>query len=107
VFRAKVELFLVLPKFDWKKIIQKFQKKMVQEGSPLYNRRLIFDHLLAVNPCGLQAKKEDFQKTTVKSRSNQIWISLFEALDLAHCSNPIHLCSLAARNIQKFDFPEL
>jgi hypothetical protein len=32
VFRAKVELFLVLPKFDWKKIFQKFQKKMVQEG---------------------------------------------------------------------------
>jgi hypothetical protein len=36
VFRAKVELFprpfLVLPKFDWKKILKKFQKKMVQEG---------------------------------------------------------------------------
>jgi hypothetical protein len=32
VFRAKIELFLVLPKFDWKKIFQKFQKKMVQEG---------------------------------------------------------------------------
>jgi hypothetical protein len=26
---AKVELFLVLPKFNWKKIFQKFQKKMV------------------------------------------------------------------------------
>jgi hypothetical protein len=32
VFRAKVELFLVPPKFDWKNIFQKFQKKMVQEG---------------------------------------------------------------------------
>jgi hypothetical protein len=47
------------------------------------SRRLIFDHLLAVNPCGLQAKKEDFQSPTVKSRSNQIWISLFKAIDLA------------------------
>jgi hypothetical protein len=32
VYRVKVELFLVLPKFDWKKIFQKFQKKVVQEG---------------------------------------------------------------------------
>jgi hypothetical protein len=28
----KAELFLVLLKFDWEKIFQKFQKKMVQEG---------------------------------------------------------------------------
>jgi hypothetical protein len=33
VSRAKVELFFVLSKFDWKKIFLKFQKKMVQEGS--------------------------------------------------------------------------
>jgi hypothetical protein len=31
-------------------------------------RRLILDHLLAVEPCGLQAKKQDFQKSTVKSK---------------------------------------
>jgi hypothetical protein len=31
-FWAKVELFFVLPKFDWKKILQKVQKEMVQEG---------------------------------------------------------------------------
>jgi hypothetical protein len=31
-FRAKVEFFLVLPKFDWKMIFLKFQRKMVQEG---------------------------------------------------------------------------
>jgi hypothetical protein len=36
VFRAKVELFLVLPKFDWKKIFQEFRKKMVQEGWNYY-----------------------------------------------------------------------
>jgi hypothetical protein len=28
-------------------------------------RKLIFDYLLAVNPCGLQAKKLDFQRPTV------------------------------------------
>jgi hypothetical protein len=32
VFRVKVELFLDLPKFDWKNIFHKFQKKLVQEG---------------------------------------------------------------------------
>jgi hypothetical protein len=56
VFQAKVELFLVLPNFDRKKIFQKFQKKMVQEGWN-YQKMLVFGHLLAVNPCGLQAIK--------------------------------------------------
>jgi hypothetical protein len=32
VFGAKVELLLVLPNFDRKKIFQKFQNNMVQEG---------------------------------------------------------------------------
>jgi hypothetical protein len=33
IFRAKAELFLIRPKFDWKNIFQKLQKKMIQEGS--------------------------------------------------------------------------
>jgi hypothetical protein len=45
---------------------------------------LISEHLVAVNPCGLQAKKPDFHVSTVKSRNNQIWIFLFEGFDLAH-----------------------
>jgi hypothetical protein len=56
-----------------------------------FSKRLISGHLLAVNPCGIQAKKEAFQRPTVKSRSNQIWISIFEALVLTNFSNPIHI----------------
>jgi hypothetical protein len=32
------------------------------------SRRLIFDHLLAVNPCGIQVKNENFHRPTVKSQ---------------------------------------
>jgi hypothetical protein len=49
---------------------------------------LISEHLVAVNPCGLQAKKPDFHVSTVKSRNNQIWIFLFEGFNLVHNSSP-------------------
>jgi hypothetical protein len=68
--RAKVELFLVLPKFDWKKIFQKFQKKMVQgrvETNKKCSRRLTNDHLLAVSS---RQKSRIFKGPHVKSRSN-------------------------------------
>jgi hypothetical protein len=51
---------------------------------------LISEHLVAVNPYGLQAKKPDchMSMSTVKSRNNQIWIFLFEGFNLAHSSSP-------------------
>jgi hypothetical protein len=55
LFWAKVELFLVLPKFDWKKIFQKFHKKMV-ETIMKCSWILIFDHLLALIPVDYRRK---------------------------------------------------
>jgi hypothetical protein len=65
VFRATVELFLVLPKFDWKKIFQKFQKKIVQEGS---NPKDFICRLDLSNGLGLRPRKE-------KSRFGCFWTS--------------------------------
>jgi hypothetical protein len=94
VFRAKVELFLILPKFDWKKIFQKFQPKMVQEG---LNHCKMLNEIDFCPSAGRESlwttgeKDKNFKGPLYNFRSNQIWISLFEALILAHCSNPIYL----------------
>jgi hypothetical protein len=48
---------------------------------------------LAMNPCGLKAKKLNFHVYTVKALANQIWIFLFEGFNLAHTSSPIHIWS--------------
>jgi hypothetical protein len=62
---------------------------LVKKGlNKKWPEKLISEHLLAVNPCGLQTKKPDFHVTTVKSRSNQIGIFLFEGFNLAHSSSP-------------------
>jgi hypothetical protein len=54
VFRAKVEIFFVLPKFDWKKKSKNSKRKWFRRVETILkcSRRLIFDHLLAVNSCG-------------------------------------------------------
>jgi hypothetical protein len=81
--------FVVPPKFDQNNFFQKFKKNLVWKGSnKKWPETLISEYLVAVNPYGLQAKKPDFHVSTVKSRSNQIWIFLFEGFNLAHSSNP-------------------
>ena len=50
-----------------------------------------FEYLLAVNPCGLQAKNSNFHRPTVKSRNGQIWKFLFEGFDLVHSSSLNHI----------------
>jgi hypothetical protein len=60
VFWAKVELFVVLPKFDQINIFQKFKRNLVKEGLNQEKMAGDLEHLLAVNPCGLQTKKLNF-----------------------------------------------
>ena len=52
---------------------------------------LWFKHLVAVNSCGLQVKKSNFHRSTVKSRNGQIWKFLFEGFDLVHSSSLNHI----------------
>jgi hypothetical protein len=59
IFWAKLQFFVVLPKFDQNIIFKKFKKKLVRKG--LNRQKMARDiYFRAVNPCGLQAKKTGF-----------------------------------------------
>jgi hypothetical protein len=113
-FQPKLNFSLYYQNLIGKRFSKNSKRNWFRKVEIIIKWGLIFDHLLAVNTCGLQAKKKDFQRLTVKSRSNQIWISLFEASILASILAEIKstyevfgTCYLAARIIPKSDFPEL
>jgi hypothetical protein len=92
-FWAKLQFFVVLPKFDQIFFFKNSKRTWLKKArtNKKWPETLISEHLVAVNPCGPQAKKSEFHVSTVKSRNNKIWIFLLEGFNLAHSSSLIHI----------------
>jgi hypothetical protein len=91
VFRAKNELFLVLPKFYWEFFFQKFQKKMVQES---WNHEKILKEIAFGPFAGRESlwttgEKVGFSKPHCEVQKQSGF--LFSRPILAHCSNSIYI----------------